>query len=156
MSKMTIFAVIICLLAFKESFILGVALLIYFFVDNYEYRHLKMGYTEAVKRLTSEKDSELKKKEQKIQSMLDEDDDNKQIDETFKEPTQMPLRFVNYSEFIIEDYGGWYIVKYPDMKSYPKMFMNIIEAQKVIDRLKLDYTPPKQERSKIHNVRFVR
>ena len=154
---MKIFAVILILLTFRESFLLGVALLSLVLWEYRDKKHLEMGAKEALKRLQTEWEEKYKLKEDKLKSVMDAvEEEELTIDKDFEEPKEMAQRFVNYNRFIIEDYGGWYIVKYPDMRSYPKMFMNIVEAQKTIDMLAQEYKFEEPKRSKIQNIRFVR
>ena len=133
MKAIHLYQVILTLLTMRESFWLGLLLVMYILITHGDNLNLKDKYENEADKLRGEYQKELAQTRNELK-YLQEAMESKEPE--FNKPEGMPERFVQYNGHIINDYGGWYTVEiYPSRETYPKIIKNILEAQKTKDEL---------------------
>lgn len=130
--------IIIVLLSFRESILLGVVMVVYVLYKTTDYKSLKQGSVEAFSQLDQKWKKKHKIVKDQLDAVLDEDKEAIETEGEFSKPQQTPEKVVNYGGWMIEDFGGYYVILDPDLKAYPKIFHNIVEVHKIIDTLSMN------------------
>jgi len=132
------FDIAIILLSFRESVVLGLIMIGYVFYITINRKNLEQGMSEALRVI----DEKWKQKHKIVKDQLDaifEERNSKIITEQeFARPQETPQKIVQYGNWIIEDYGGYYVILDSDLKPHPKMFHSIEDCHRTIDALALN------------------
>lgn len=142
MKTLTLFEIFIVLFAYKESILLGFLVMVFVFIAESNLKEEKQKSRRSIEQSEKAQETLSQQNEntkQKLLAMIEEKKILKAAEDDFTPPAEMPKFIINYANYMIEDYGGWYIVLYPDMKPYPKLFNNIEHAKKIIDNMKVQH-----------------
>jgi hypothetical protein len=132
--------IIIVLLSFKESFLLGLIMIAYIGYRKIKNQNITQGATEAVRMLDEKWQKKYKIIKDQLDAVFEERNDKIKTENEFAKPQETPNKIVQYGGWIIEDYGGYYTILDKEMKVYPKMFHNIEEVHRTIDALSINLT----------------
>lgn len=176
MKQITIFEILLVLVALREGWLLGLFLAVYIMMRHKDFESLqddvsamKRTLNNSIKEISDNAIRETEEKHGALtkelrQKMVDIEDqfisiiDAREDEEmSFKEPTTMPQRVIPHGNgFVIEDHGGYYLIKDPNMKTHPKVYFNIVEAQRMVESLASLFVYEKPKKSRVHNIRFVK